>query len=242
MKFFCEYCGNRIDADKDPKCPNCGASYKKNKKFIELETEKKNQAQENKENAQKVVKHVFGFFAFSGVLSIIPIILFLIVFITIIIIGVNVATKTQNDYDKELNKENINEIIEDVNNKFEDTKEQKDIVVNLDEFAETKEYKVKVTKYESVKDRFNRLEDGYEYIKFYLLVENKSNKQLTKEDVNCVVDGIAQTNEFSSGYSDLPMFISKGLTVKGTATFEVPKNATSYDIKYGDYVTIHIQK
>ena len=30
MKFFCEYCGNRIDAHVDNKCPNCGASYKKN--------------------------------------------------------------------------------------------------------------------------------------------------------------------------------------------------------------------
>ena len=37
MKFFCEYCGNRIDAEKDAKCPNCGASYKKNKEFIKLQ-------------------------------------------------------------------------------------------------------------------------------------------------------------------------------------------------------------
>lgn len=29
MKFFCEYCGNRIDAEIDHKCPHCGASYKK---------------------------------------------------------------------------------------------------------------------------------------------------------------------------------------------------------------------
>ena len=36
-EVFCEYCGNRIDAEVDEKCPNCGASYKKNKSFIELE-------------------------------------------------------------------------------------------------------------------------------------------------------------------------------------------------------------
>ena len=34
MKFFCEYCGNRIDAEKNHKCPHCGASYKKNKQFL----------------------------------------------------------------------------------------------------------------------------------------------------------------------------------------------------------------
>ena len=33
MKFFCEYCGCRIDSDVDDKCPNCGASYKKNETF-----------------------------------------------------------------------------------------------------------------------------------------------------------------------------------------------------------------
>ena len=38
------------------------------------------------------------------------------------------------------------------------------------------------------------------------------------------------------------MFIAEDLTVKGTATFIVPKDATSYDIRYGDYVTIHIEK
>ena len=45
-----------------------------------------------------------------------------------------------------------------------------------------------------------------------------------------------------SGYSELPMFIASGLTVTGTATFIVPKAATSYDIRYGDYITIHIEK
>lgn len=238
MKFFCEYCGNRIDAEKDSKCPNCGASYKKNKKFIELEAAKKEQMQSNKENAQKTVKHVFGFFAISSILSIlVPIIIFVIIIVTAVTITVKNIDKFEND----------NQLIEDVEEQVEnivntDEETSKDIVVNFDEFAETKEYKVKVTKYESVKDRFNMLEEGYELIKFHLVVENISGKELTKEDVNCIVDGIAQTNDFTSGYSDLPMFINKGLTVKGTSTFEVPKNATSYDIKYGDYVTIHIQK
>jgi hypothetical protein len=74
------------------------------------------------------------------------------------------------------------------------------------------------------------------------LVENLTDVEIRKEDVNCIVDGVAQTNDFTSGYSDLPFFIQKGLTVKGTATFEVPVNATSYNIRYGDYVTIHIEK
>ena len=30
--------------------------------------------------------------------------------------------------------------------------------------------------------------------------------------------------------------------VKGDSTFIVPQNASSYDIRYGDYITIHIEK
>ena len=130
-------------------------------------------------------------------------------------------------------KDEINEL-----NKKEDEK----ITVGFNEYAETSEYKVKVTKYEVVEDKFNRLDDSYEYIKFHLVVENISNKELTKEDVYCIVDGVSQTNDLSSGYSNLPMFIAKDLAVTGTATFEIPKGTTSFDIRYGDNVTIHIEK
>ena len=232
MKFFCEYCGNRIDANVDDKCPGCGASYKKNKTFIELEKEKKEEKRLFKEYSHRIFNNSLNAMKFSRWFLLIPI----IVFIIIIIIAISV---TSNSFKEENRLNNVEEFFDNLDNN-QDT--QQDIVVKLDEFAETKDYKVKVTKYEVEKDIFNSLEDGYEYVKFYLLVENLTNDRLTKEDVNCIVDGIAQTNEFSSEYSDLPMFINKGLTVKGTATFEVPKDATSYDIKYGDYVTIHIEK
>lgn len=61
------------------------------------------------------------------------------------------------------------------------------------------------------------------------------------EDINCIVDGIAQ-KEYVYGKFDFPTQISSNLTVTGSATFMVPKAATKYDIKYGNYVTIHIEK
>ncbi len=225
MKFFCEYCGNRIDAEKDHKCPHCNASYKKNPNFIKLQEEKKQREEMVTENSQKVIKTVFSIFAFSKIFMIIPIIMFVII-ITIAIVCINKQT-------------GIKDFLE--TGTISSSKEEK-ITVGLNEYAETSKYKVKVTKYEVVEDKFNKLEDGYEFVKFHLIVENTSNKEIKKEDVNCVVDGIAQNNDFTSGYSNLPMFIKKGLSVKGTATFEVPKDATSYDIKYGDNVTIHVEK
>lgn len=234
MKFFCEYCGNRIDAEKDSKCPNCGASYKKNQTFIKLEAEKKKQIQTSQENAQKIFNHVFGIFKLSRIIFFMPVLFFIIIFVASIIMISNNDKKEPNYGDN-----NLDEIFEE---SIAEKEEQKTIVVGLDEYGETKEYKVKVTKYEVEKDKFNRLDDDYEYVEFQLLVENLSDYGISKEDVHCVVDGIAQTNYYSSGYSDLPMFINKGLTVKGTATFEVPKDASSYEIKYGDYVTIKISK
>ena len=241
MKFFCEYCGNRIDANKDAKCPNCGASYKKNESFIKLEEEKKKQMQTNQENAQKIFDHVFDAFKISKIVFIIPILFFIIILVTFIIRSANFNKNktTVNDFG-----EKVQDIIEQQKDQQENLfeEDQENIVAGLNEFAETKEYKFKVTEYEVVEDIFHLLKSDYEYVTFHLLVENLTNEEIRREDVNCIVDGIAQTNKYSSGYSDIPVFINKGLTVKGTATFAVPKDAEKYEIKYGDYVIIEINK
>ena len=245
MKFFCEYCGNRIDATKDNKCPNCGASYKKNKSFLKLEEEKKKQLETNQENAQKIFDHVFSVFKFSRWFMLIPVVIFIVVFIAII----STFGRVRNSADTQTNnnKNDQTQIKEEVDNFFEEiinqqNKEPEKVVVNFDEFAETEEYKVKVNKYEVIEDTFKKAEEGYELVKFYLLVENLTGKEIDTEDVNCVVDGIAQNNYYYSGHSDLPFDVKSGLTVKGTSTFIVPKDAKTYEIKYGDYVTIKIQK
>lgn len=238
MKFFCEYCGNRIDAEVDEKCPNCGASYKKNKSFIELEKNRAQQNQLNEEYKHKIINHVLGTMKFSKVFMLIPIIFFLIVFTTIVISIVN--------FEKN-NKTNKNDNFTEVQDKIDsiinnDSKVQEKATASFNEYAETSKYKVKVEKYEVVEDIFRHAGEGYELVKFHLIVENLSNTSIRSENVNCIVDGIAQNNDVYSGHSELPFYIDKELAVKGTSTFIVPINATSYDIRYGDYVTIHIQK
>ena len=57
MKFFCEYCGCRIDSNKDDKCPNCGASYKQNESFIKQEAD----MQARKEELQKTASEIQGY-------------------------------------------------------------------------------------------------------------------------------------------------------------------------------------
>ena len=244
MKFFCEYCGNRIDAEKDHKCPYCGASYKKNKSFAKLEQERNKQTEINNEYKQKIFNHVFSTMKFSKWFIFIPIIIFTLVFSIFFFNFINI-NKRFNTKSNEI-KDEVDSLFDSVTDRFDKVleKEQKPqkVTVNFNEFGETTDYRVKVEKYEVVEDTFNRLDEGYEYVKFHLIVQNLTNSELIKENVNCIVDGIAQTNKLSSGYSELPMFIASDLTVKGTATFIVSKEATSYDIRYGDYITIHIDK
>lgn len=237
MKFFCEYCGCRIDADIDKKCPNCGASYKKNATFIKLEKEKEERKDKFNEVQDRVFEHVNSTFKFSKVFMIIPIIVFIII-LSVIIFGFVSSQKNYNN----TKSNTVKTIIDEKNDNSEETKTKDVTVTGLNTYGETSDYKARVTNYEDVTFWYKEASAGYKFVKFYIEVENLSNNQIDREDVNCIVNGVAQTNEFSSGYSTIPFFISKGLTVKGEATFEVPIDATSYDIRYGDYITIHIEK
>jgi uncharacterized membrane protein YvbJ len=97
MKFFCEYCGNRIDAEVDEKCPNCGASYKKNKSFIELEKNRVQQNELNNEYKHKIINHVLGTMKFSKVFMLIPILIFIIVLTIIIVLALNFGNDSKKD-------------------------------------------------------------------------------------------------------------------------------------------------
>ena len=239
MKFFCEYCGCRIDAERDIKCPNCGASYEKNATFIRLEEEKNNEIrlikEQNEQDRVDSVKTAKTSWTFIIIFTII----FVAVFVTISLVVINGFLKNKKPNTNSTNVLNTNDVVEFIN----ETKEkEEDITVSINEYGKTSEYKVKVSEYENVNFWYKEPKEGYEFVKFYLVVENLVDKQIYRQDVNCIVDGIAQENDFTSGYSTIPLIISKGLAVKGEATFEVPKNASSYDIRYGDYITMHIEK
>ena len=240
MKFFCEYCGCRIDAEKDRKCPNCGASYKKNETFIRLEKERKDKIDQINKLTEQTFKS-------KNKVSLIATIIIISICIIVFIFVMLSIMKTREDMPN-LSTQNESQIEVNDTNTQQSTEEEiiipknEKVTVGINEYGKTLNYQVKVTGYETVTYWYKEAKKGYEFVKFNLMVENLTNKQIKSEDVNCIVDNVAQDNELSSGYSTLPFFIASELTVKGEATFEVPKDATSYDIRYGDYVTIHIEK
>ena len=54
MKINCEYCDSIIDTEVDKKCPNCNASYAKNKEYKEY-------IKKEKEEAMKLQLKMEGF-------------------------------------------------------------------------------------------------------------------------------------------------------------------------------------
>lgn len=244
MKFFCEYCGFRIDANEDDKCPNCGASYKKNKTFLKLEEEKKKQEEQSNKLKEEVIKTTLNGFKFRRWFMIFPIAVFIIILV-IFIINFTSMPKTNNLKNRTNEIDNqFNEIKEELekNKEPEEKKIESVTVTGLNNYGSIDEYEFMVTGYEVVTSKWkDDYKNGNECVKFYFQVKNTSNKQISREDVNCIVDGVAQ-NKSTFGSNTMTYWIGKDLTVKGDIEFMVPKNATSYDIKYGDYITVHIEK
>lgn len=113
MKFFCEYCGYHIDANKDAKCPNCGAAYNRNKTYLKLEKESKENQQRNKKNAKKI-----------GILASI---LFIIIPLLFVFGFIFLVYKSYN---------NVNEKAIDIINIDEDSKTKDEIQSEIDSLQE----------------------------------------------------------------------------------------------------------
>jgi len=116
MKFFCEYCGYHIDSNKDSKCPNCGAMYNKNRTYLKLLEESKQEKIDNNKRNKKVGTAVIAIFVAIPVL-------FIVSFVVIAIKSINSTEKIAND--------NIPNFL-DIINSGEETKTPEEIQSEID--------------------------------------------------------------------------------------------------------------
>ena len=233
MKIICEYCKNTIDTDKYSRCPNCMATFKDNKEFKEriasLKEKEKieiERGQIQNEAAKKILAHTNNVFKSQKyIFSFI-----IIIFIISLIAGFFIFSR---GFKQVKTTEKSIQLTE------------KSSTVGFDEYGETSKYRVKVDKATDLKKLYEVFtpSEGKKYKVFHLLLENKLNKTLyLGEKVNCIVDDIAQKEVYYfTKYPSLPSHVDKDLKVEGYVIFEVPKDAKKYDLKYGDYITIHIE-
>ena len=229
MKFYCEYCRNQIDAEKDKKCPTCKASYKDNKEYRRLLEEQEKQKEQAKEQQEYVKKTFKRIGITSGVFAIVIPVIIIAIMGTIIFVGIKEARKNNNKYDDVF--KNVEENLEQQS----ETKEIDPIMVN--EEKTSSDYKVKFEKYkllEQAKDKeFNKLE-------VTLVVEKISDKfSAWGEDFYCLVNNVSQNvDRFNS---DMTTYIKdKNIPATKKLTYYIPKNTTSFDIKYGNEISFHI--
>lgn len=232
MKFYCEYCRSQIDAEKDKKCPSCKASYKDNKEYKKILEEKEKQNEQIKEQQEYIQKTFKTVGITSGIFALIVPLVAIGIIGTIIFIGVKEAKKNNNKIDDAF--KNVEEKMEDQ----KETKEEKKVeptVINQEKTSS--DYKVKLEKYrilEQTKDKeFDKLE-------VTLIVEKISDKfSAWGEDFYCLVNNVSQ--EVDRFNSDMTTYIKdKNIPTSKKLTYYVPKNITSFDIKYGNEISFHV--
>ena len=226
MKFHCEYCKELIDSEKDKKCPNCGASYKNNKEYEKLLEEKKEQQKEFNNHVKKVSK-----------LAIIPFFMIPIIFIGVFALIVTMAIRSQKNFDNNFDdlEENVEEIINTSKDNLEEEKEVEPVIVNQEKSSA--DYKVKVEKYRLLEQKDDK---EYDKLEVTVIVEKISDKfSAWGETIYCLVDNVSQNRD--SFNSDISTHISdKGIPLSKKMTYYVPKNLKSFDIKYGNILSFHV--
>ena len=85
MKINCEYCDSIIDTEVDKKCPNCNASYAKNKEYMEYIKKEKEEAARMEEFTNQVKERVISQFKVNQKVSKVVFIVSAIIAISIFI-------------------------------------------------------------------------------------------------------------------------------------------------------------
>lgn len=246
MKITCEYCGAQFDTAVAKKCPNCGASFNDNdelaakishenkkaqpeleKEAIELERRKIENAQKSSIIRLEQQEARIGKIVKIGCAA--PVICAAIIWVIFMAVGFLSLSTGSNSSDNH-HSTTVTQPAETP------------VTVGLNETAQTLKYTVVCDKFEVIERGVFTPTEGYQYMSFHLVVENKSEERINIESaVDCVADGIACTARFDSERKHLPKYLNKGTKTDGNICFEVPIGAKSFDIKYGDYVTIHIK-
>lgn len=246
MQIICEFCGAAVNIQEDDICPNCGASYADNvqyqeRKKLELEKEKleikkkkttyeKRQAAAKRQAEEKRKQKTVA----TWMITIIAL-FFLAPMIVGFFIGMYEGITGENIFQDETNIEY--EDVEILEPSYQANQG------NFDEFVYNGVYSVSIDKIQECNREYYTPKKGYMFVEVHFVITNSSNEecQVWERNVNCIVNGFVQERCWDSNYHEITSdYISPGLSVDGWEIFEIPINAQTIEIKYGDYITINI--
>lgn len=252
MTIICEYCGGKIDTDKSDVCPNCGAPFDNQKVLDAQKAEQREkqaklaaEAEERREAARKERERMIN--RQEQLMKqaekqkhpkrspgcIVAVIIFLIIIIITAFSQIIEEYEYYSGYD------------EDSSSAVASEPAETDVPVSgdFDEYVQTVNYSVICDSFEQIDGYPFKPHDGYVYMAFHLKVKNTGTGKISPtNDIICLADG-NMCEDF--GWSELKEIstaeLPAGVSTEGTACFEVPADAKMFEIRYGDYVTIHIK-
>lgn len=268
MDAFCDYCGARLDVENDNCCSQCGAPFDDNESVKQYRAEKRRREEQQRnleemrlrqqqqsqynqsrlsvqpssssqqnvhvDRARKIVLIVV-IAMFLG-----PMLLGILGGILGVIFEVVERNDTDHDYDYEYNYSIVESATE-----FVSTSDPlpESVEVNFNETAE-------LDGYSFICDEAYKLDiypytptNGYMYVAFHFKVKNTGTAKLwSSSDVVCIVNEDEQcSNMWNSnlknfGSANLPA----GVSTQGYKCFEIPVDADSVVITYGENVRVKV--
>lgn len=222
MQIICEFCGRAIDTDEEDSCQHCGASYKDNQhyrdvQYMVMEKEKikherlKTKAQENdltqkrKNKSLKLIKTI---------LVIYFLITFGIPFVVGFVIGITEAVQEETY--------------------LEETK-QLNYVNGLNVWSETDEYSLQVTQVKETEYYSLQPPEGYRYIVVYFYIKNKSSDDLLLSDSNVTLTSNDIAQKLVNSYTlESDISIKPNNILSGYYVYEVPCNCKQFVFQYDE--------
>ena len=117
------------------------------------------------------------------------------------------------------------------------------VTAGLGEPAQTLNYSVTCDRYQSVDRWPYDPSEGYDFVSFHIIIENTGKEDYRPvEKIMCLVNGIMCDSQWDNDRKQLSSDpIPSGIKSEGNICFEVPVDAEYFDLKYGDYVTLHLK-
>lgn len=263
MIIHCEYCGAQFNIENHNVCPECGASFDKNKYAFEikenkrknerLEQESKRLANEAKKaaieqqkaqteytkNRTQMQKKASKTAKFIALIIGSPFILIAALIAISIFLGIIMGIYTVATGDDSWMEEDT-EIVEVVEDEKEPNFYENSGIFN--EPVSNGIITVTIDEIKEVDPYPFKADKDHMYVIIHFLVENISEKEYEgKSSIYCLADGIMMDSKWVNDYKELYYrTIPKGMKVDGYLSFQVPIAAEELEIQYGEYITIKI--
>lgn len=248
MEIFCDYCGSRFETEGCDCCPSCGAPFAQDSEMKNAAAQEKQLHElRMKEQELRLIEAELNSFSekrSKTKKSTVMTVTFVVFFITFFIVTFSVIGGIRSNINVNISgiKEAASRIKENIPKTTVTEEADVPVTVSFNETAETVKYSVICDSFEKI-DRYPFTpDDGYMYVTFHFRIKNTGIGKLNPpSSFYCSVNGEICSKTWDSERREPPMgTLPAGVSTSGNICFEVPVDAESFDIRYGDYVTIHI--